>query len=172
MTERQKYVLHYYFEWTGGCLWSGCDASSRDFGVGPLDEADFQLPLSSEIRQRCQELGEWHDTALNWDYPPDPGPWRQPECDRFNSAARALLADLRQELGEQFEIIDKQDELVEDPNLDAFLKNPDWVRRLNGFALPKTLSFFPDMILSGYIGEGHCAFPASPLTKESSIDPR
>jgi hypothetical protein len=25
-------------------------------------------------------------TLLNWDYSPDPGPWREPQCLRFNHA--------------------------------------------------------------------------------------
>jgi hypothetical protein len=118
-----KYVLSYDFEWGGGCLWSANDAAFRAFGFGPLDlKEPCQLPLSAETRKRCVEIAIWHDTSLNWDYPPDPGPWRQPECDRFNAAVRELHTDIERELGEEFEIVSHQLEAAEDPRLDAFLE--------------------------------------------------
>jgi hypothetical protein len=70
----------------------------------------------------------WHRASLNWDYPPDPGPWRQPECDRFNAAAAKLLTDIRVELGPTFEVINRQDKMVEDPDLDAYLADPKGFR--------------------------------------------
>jgi hypothetical protein len=87
------------------------------------------LPLSTPILDRCRQLSEWYDTSLNWDYQPDPGPWRQTECDRFNAAVEALLADIRRELGPEFEVIDKQPRAVEDPDLDAYLADPPNFRR-------------------------------------------
>jgi hypothetical protein len=74
-------------------------------------------------------LAEWHDTSLNWDYPPDPGPWRQPECDRFNDAVASLLADIRRALGPEFEVIDEQVSCVEDPDLDVYLADPKGFHR-------------------------------------------
>jgi hypothetical protein len=79
--------------------------------------------------KRANELMEWHDQALNWEYPPDPGPWRQEECERFNQAAKDLLADVRQELGKQFEVIDEFVEEKEDPELDAYLQDPKSFKR-------------------------------------------
>jgi hypothetical protein len=122
------YVLRFFFEWGGGCLWPGNDAAYREFGYGPLDMTEV-LPLSLETVTKCRKLGEWYDTSLNWDYPPDPGPWRQAECDQFNTAAAELLADLRKELGPQFEVIDRQVAVREDPELDAYLANPKAFRR-------------------------------------------
>jgi len=52
-----------------------------------------------------EDLLEWYDQSLNWDYPPNPRPWRQEECDRFNDAV-------------------KPPELMEDPDLDEYLKDP------------------------------------------------
>lgn len=121
-----KYVLRFFFEWGGGCLWAGNEAASRDFGPGPIEA---ELPLSAATLHRCEELGEWHDSSLNWDYPPDPGPWRQAECDRFNDAVRHLLADIRRELGAEFEVVDRQGEAREDPDLDAYLADPKGFRR-------------------------------------------
>jgi hypothetical protein len=87
------------------------------------------LPLSPETIARVYELIEWHDQSLNWEYPPDPGPWRQDECDRFNSAARELLEICRRELGENFELINAHKNISEDPDLDAYLQNPKEFKR-------------------------------------------
>jgi hypothetical protein len=83
-------------------------------------------------------LAEWHDTSLNWDYPPDPGPWRQQECDRFNTAVAELLADIRRELGPTFRVIVRQQPCVEDPDLDAYLADPKGFRRKEQDARPET----------------------------------
>jgi hypothetical protein len=130
MTNPPMYKLRFFFECGGGCLWPGNDAANRDFELGPYDVLDpCPLPLSAATLERCRRVAEWHDASLNWDYPPDPGPWRQPECDRFNEAVRHLLATIRAELGEQFEVINRQPEAVEDPDLDAYLADPAKFRR-------------------------------------------
>jgi len=99
-----KYRLRYFFDWSCLPLWSGNDAARDTFGYA-IDLAD--LPLSDAIVTRVREICDWHDTALNQDYPSDPGPWDADECDRFNAASRTLLADLRSELGPDFDIIDE-----------------------------------------------------------------
>jgi hypothetical protein len=121
------YRLRFFFDF--GCrsaLWSGNDAAHAAFGY-PVDLT--MLPLSAATAARMAELAEWQETSLNWDYPPDPGPWRQGECDRFNRAARELLATCRAELGARFEIVDEFSEIHEDPDLDAYLRNPKGFQR-------------------------------------------
>jgi hypothetical protein len=108
-----KYQLRYFFEWGGGCLWPGNDAAYHQFGLGPYDVSPCPLPLSVESLTRCKELGSLHDTSLNRDYPPDPGPWQQDQWDRFNALSDQLLADIRDELGSDFEIINRQKEVSE-----------------------------------------------------------
>lgn len=76
-------------------------------------------------------VAAWHDTSLNWDYPPDPVPWRQEECDRFNQAAEALLARIRAQLGSDFEVINLHKPIQEDPDLDTYLAAPKRLRRSN-----------------------------------------
>jgi hypothetical protein len=130
MTTPEKYRLRFFCEWRDGCLWPGNDAAYEAFDLGPYDVLDpCPLPLSDDTLRRCQELVAWHDTSLNWDYPPDPGPWRQAECDRFNEAVKCLVAALRTELGERFEVVNLQPEAVEDPDLDAYLADPKGFRR-------------------------------------------
>src|SRR5262249_20406678 len=124
------YVLRFFFEWGGGCLWAGNEAAVRDFGFGPLDLREpCPLSLSAVTLSECQPLAGWHDTSLNWDYPPNPGPWRQHECDRFNAETARLLTAIQSELGPAFQVIDKQGQCTEDPNLDRYLADPKGFRR-------------------------------------------
>ncbi len=120
------YHLGYFFEYGGPCLWAANDAARERFGYC-VDLA--QLPLSEETIRTAQQLGAWFSESLNWDYPPDPGPWRQDECDRFNRATAELLAVIRRELGDDFDVVDEQMRMAEDPNLDAYLADPKGFRR-------------------------------------------
>lgn len=130
MAAEAKYVLRFFFEWSGGCLWPGNEAAYQNLDCGPYDLLDpCPLPLSAATLERCRRLAAWHDTSLNWDYPPDPGPWRQPECDRFNVTAAELLEDIRRELGPEFEVVDRQARSTEDSDLDAYLADPKGFRR-------------------------------------------
>ena len=130
VSDQPKYAVRFFFEWGGGCLWAGNDAARQAFDHGPYDVGDnCPLPLSPEILVRCGQLSDWHDGALNWDYPPDPGPWRQAECDRFNAAVKELLAAMRAELGPSFQVLNTQGDMVEDPDLDVYLAKPNGFRR-------------------------------------------
>jgi len=122
------YVLRDIFDWGTGCIWAGNDAARDTFGLGPLDQEveleegklELPLPLRPETLERARHLGGWHDGAMNWEDPTaGAGPWRQEECDRFNAAARDLLATIRSELGSDFEILDHTDPGREDPDYHA-----------------------------------------------------
>lgn len=99
-----EFRLRYFFDWNCYPLWSANDAARNVFGYH-VELKD--LPISDQTVARIREICAWHDTALNWEYPPDPGPWGAEECERFNAAARGLLVDLRQELGPVYEIVDE-----------------------------------------------------------------
>lgn len=90
------------FEWGGGTLWCGNDAALERFDVGPVED---RLPISEKTRQRLNELSALHDTALNWEYPPDPGPWTKEEDERFDANANELLSAIREELGPEYEVV-------------------------------------------------------------------
>lgn len=126
MNLKSRYIIRYWFDWQAGCFWSANDETRERFGYPIVPEA---LPLSTETIKRVYALMDWHDQALNWDYPPDPGPWRQDECDRFNQAAKELLETVCKELGEDFEVLDRFDEIVEDPDLDVYLRDPKGFKR-------------------------------------------
>jgi hypothetical protein len=90
------------FEWGGGTLWCGNDLALSKFGVGSIEEA---LPISDSLRNRLAELTQWHDAALDWEYPPNPSPWSDEEWTRFDIAAKDMLSRLQSELGPSFEVI-------------------------------------------------------------------
>ncbi|WP_020640849.1 hypothetical protein [Amycolatopsis balhimycina] len=91
-------------------------------GPGPADLDE--LPISPSLRAELDDLAAQYDESMNWDYPPDPGPWREARCERFNADVRAALARLRAELGPTWEIEDGFSELHEDPGLDRQLAGP------------------------------------------------
>ena len=98
----RAYRIRLMFEWGGGSLWCGNEAASRKFDVGPVED---KLPLSNTVLERLNALSQWHDTALNWEYPPDPGPWDPDEYAKFEAEALAFLSELQAELGPDFEVV-------------------------------------------------------------------
>ncbi len=115
------YRLRYVFDYGGGCLWGDNEAAKDRFGyaIDPI-----ALPLSPETVAHIAQVSAWYDTSLNWEYPPDPGPWRQEECARFTMAARTLHTDIARALGLTFVVRDEQSPVRENPDLDAYLRDP------------------------------------------------
>lgn len=95
------YRIRLMFEWGGGCLWCGNDAARDAFDVGAIED---RLPLSPGLRQRLDELSEWHDTSLDRDDPAGPGPWTPDEDARFDREAAGVLERVRAELGPGFKV--------------------------------------------------------------------
>ena len=98
-TEHHKLAL--MFEWGGGCLWCRNEMARTAFGVGPVEEA---VGLDSATLEKLHQLTEWHDTALNWEYPPDHGPWSEQEYDDFDNAAEELRDRIQKALGGSFQV--------------------------------------------------------------------
>jgi hypothetical protein len=122
-----KYKLRFWIKWGSDSCLDDVTRNALGGGVSYIDLQD--LPFSVGTAARITELCAWYQESLNWDYPPDPGPWRQAECDRFNAAVLALLPIVTAELGEDFEVINAQKLATEDPDLDAYLKDPKSFRR-------------------------------------------
>ena len=102
----RKYKVRFFFDYGANvCLWSADNYTDAAFGY-PVDHQ--VLPLSPPTIATINDMLTWYDTSLNWEYPPDPGPWRQDECERFNQATSALLAAIQTELGERFEVFNEQ----------------------------------------------------------------
>jgi hypothetical protein len=117
------------FRWDWGCgpFWCGNDAARATFGGDPVEPEALGVPAS--LAKELARVVEWHDTSLNWDYPPDPGPWRQDECDRFNSESRRLFESCRELLGDRVELTYAHPEIGEDPQLAQYLTDPGWFTR-------------------------------------------
>jgi hypothetical protein len=93
------------FEWGGGCLWPGNDATYERFGVGVLDD---EVGLSERVLARLAELAEWHDGALDWSDPAGPSPWSAEDFNRFDAAAEEVIELIRSELGAEFDVVYEQ----------------------------------------------------------------
>jgi hypothetical protein len=120
--------LKFWWEWKAASpFWPGDDAAKEMFGYGEIDPAKLALP--GDLVAELEALAAWHDSSLNWDYPPDPGPWRQEECDRFNVASKTLFERCKKLLAGRFEILYSHREEKEDPDLDAYLAAPTSFRR-------------------------------------------
>ena len=103
--DEEPYRLRYSFDpGSGRCLWSGNDRARKAFGYS-VDPAE--LPLPPATIAETLRVTDWYDGSLSWAYPPDPSPWDRAEWDRFYAASRALLARLRRDLGDQFDIQDE-----------------------------------------------------------------
>lgn len=147
--ERPKYVLRFWFEWLSGtAFWPANDAACARFGVGPIRPEE--LPLTAETQQQVRTIAAWHDKSLNWEYPPHPGPWREDECARFNTAVSALYALAAQELGASYEVVFATDEVHEDPDLDRYLRDPKGFHRLGSSENQKA------PLLGGIEGRPNC----------------
>jgi len=100
------YRLRFFFDaGSGVCLWSGNATTSARYGIAILPE---QLPLSPYTQRWVNQLVAQYDTSLNWDDPTGPSPWSPAECEHFNAtAARALLSQIRAQLGEDYDVVDE-----------------------------------------------------------------
>jgi hypothetical protein len=106
---------------SGTVLWTNAPEDRDPAGYA----ADLQtLPVSAALRDELARLAAAYDTSLNQDYPPDPGPWREPQCREFNDAAGQAVRRLREELGPAWPIQNRFQELHEDPDLDRYLADP------------------------------------------------
>jgi hypothetical protein len=90
------------FEWGGGCVWCGNEATYTLYDVGNIED---KLPISESLRTEFLRLSVWHDKALDWSNPTAPGPWGQEEFERFDRAAIAAATQLQNELGSDYEVV-------------------------------------------------------------------
>jgi hypothetical protein len=113
----QKIQLRYFFEYFAeSCFWlASTDDKTWDKALvekyGILISLD-KLPLSEQAKSRIRELDEWHHGIIDWGDPGGPSPWTQKEADRFNTAAEELLIKIKEELGDNFEIIDSNYKVI------------------------------------------------------------
>jgi hypothetical protein len=99
------YVLRFFFDYGGTCLWAANGAARERFGYSvELSE----LPISDEMRHGLQMAGERFDSSLNWENPTGPSPWSDEDSEEFTQLTGRLLERLRASLGAEFEIRDER----------------------------------------------------------------
>lgn len=95
------YRLKRMFERGGGVLWPANDAARERFDAV---RGEDRLPLWNATRSRRDALSAWHDTALNGEDPPDPGPETEADEAPFEAAAGDALKATRADLGPDDEV--------------------------------------------------------------------
>jgi hypothetical protein len=122
--------LEFWWEWlVASPFWPANEEALQIFDPGEVDAEELELPR--DLVNELKAAAAWHDSALNWEYPPDPGPWRQEECDHFNVTSRKLFERCQMLLDGRFEITYAHMEEKEDPDLDAYLDAPKSFKRKN-----------------------------------------
>ena len=99
------YVLRFFFDYGGTCVWTANDAARERFGY-PVELSD--LPIPQELRRELEMAGERFDTSLDWNDPSGPSPWSKAEAKQFRALSDNLLERLRTALGSDFEIRDER----------------------------------------------------------------
>jgi hypothetical protein len=106
----EKYLLSFWIEW-GGCayLWAINKKAKNQFSDG--DNSHIcgcgGLPVSQELEDELDALDTEYQTALDWDYPPDPSPWTKEQAIDFKKRVDAAFIRLVKELGSEFEVMYK-----------------------------------------------------------------
>jgi hypothetical protein len=103
--DRRVYVLRFFFDYGGTCLWAANDAARERFGY-PVELSELSIP--EELRHELQRAGERFDTSLDWDNPAGPSPWSKEDSEQFTELTDRLLGRLRVALGPNFEIRDER----------------------------------------------------------------
>lgn len=107
--EEPKYILKYWFEHGGICLWSANENAKNRFDY-PIENR--LLPISEELIEELNNLEEEYKGYLNWSDPVAPSPWTQKQKDDFRKKANEVYYKLISELGSDFEVINKIDDCL------------------------------------------------------------
>ena len=101
LEQKNKYKLSFWIEWDGTCLWAKNDKARERFGYA-VDNND--LPVSKNLINELDMLGKEYQTALDWNYPPDPSPWIKEQALDFKMRADKAYLRLINELGVEYEV--------------------------------------------------------------------
>ena len=100
-----RYKARYFFDWGSGiCLWSASLATREAFDY-PIESS--ALPISDELRDTLERVVALQLGQLNEADPGGPSPWSDDDLQSFRRESRALLEQLRIELGDDWEIVDE-----------------------------------------------------------------
>jgi hypothetical protein len=104
-SEETFYSLRFFYDYTGFCLWSNNSKAIERFGYA-IDH-NQNLGLSEDVILKTNLMLDWFLKSINMDDPTAPCDWSKDECDWFNQETQILLNLLRNNLGQDFEIIDE-----------------------------------------------------------------
>jgi hypothetical protein len=106
MSSSAKYRFRHFFSpGSGVCLWPAASSTELAYGL-PTDH--WKLPITENLKYKLQHIISWYDTSIDWFYPPDPSPWSPEEREQFVRKSGEVLALLKSELGEKYEILDER----------------------------------------------------------------
>lgn len=111
MTSGQKYRVRFFFDYSaGGCLWAANEKTFKDFGCGPIDKliAEKTKKISMQTLKQIDNLDAEFSQSINSADPSGPSLWGQKENKAWSKKVDALLHVLKNELADDFEIIDEQ----------------------------------------------------------------
>jgi hypothetical protein len=104
-----KYVIKFWFEHGGICLWSVNDNAKDVFGYAINNK---NLPISKSLVDELCALEEEYYDYLDWDYPLNPSPWTQMQKHEFKNRANVAYFKLLTELGNDYKIINDIDSCI------------------------------------------------------------
>ena len=104
-----KYNIRFWFEHGGICVWGKNTAAKDKFGYAIKNEC---LPISKELINELNELEKRYAHCLNWDSPSDPPPWSEDEKESFRADARKAYFRLKDELGNDYDVVDAIDSCI------------------------------------------------------------
>jgi hypothetical protein len=114
------YRLRFFFDYgCGGCLWPDNKAAYEKFDVGPLDAEIYDLhgnvsqeakiKLLDSIKKKVLALDKLYSESLNWADPTGESMWNKSQWSNFHTQTRELHKEISNMLGDNFEIIYKQE---------------------------------------------------------------
>lgn len=97
-----KYLFSFGFDYGEECFWACNRKATAKFDYGSNVD---QFPLSDKTKLRVRELGRGYRTCLDWSNPGGESPWSEADWILFNKTESQLVADIRRELGDDYEIL-------------------------------------------------------------------
>lgn len=97
-----KYMLSFWFDFGGICIWGMNDLTKEKFGYAIETKS---LPLSNNLSDKIILLQEEYTTYLDWEYPPNPSPWTKKHKLDFLKRASDICIEIEKELGSEYELV-------------------------------------------------------------------
>lgn len=103
---KEKYIISFFFEWGGDYLWPNTKDSftKTRFDCGPIDPTELGVP--QPLNDVLDALSEEYQTSLDWEYPPNPSPWKFEHFLEFESSTEKAFRNLKECLKDTCEIND------------------------------------------------------------------